>query len=472
MLRAGRTLAAAAIAFAAATAFLWMQVPAGGGSSSSPNAALSVPRSADEGAIVQSLLDAGVDEVLGETTQWLWINDFGEWERVPLASFRERIESFDPRDSGYADRLRSFFVSGDERLLILRERSSPFGEGGAFLARAAASALGDVPHRLKVGSSTRSDILPYLLAFAAAIALAFRAKSFAPLAALPALLALAPFGAGALVVSGLLCAASGNTVRAFSEALRPAAAGLSLRARNLFSVGLPAVAAPALFILIAPPVGIPLPAAAAASLSVLFAQFSAAAAAELLSRRRGHRRFMPVALVRNARAGFRSFSASIGPFAASALALALLQVSGVSSAAQPLAAFPPPAFGFADFESHMDTQRSFLSSSVMDAGEKKRYTLFSIGDDGFSAVSDRVLKGSTAPRPELPPLERFLLDSGFAETGVRRRSAASLFELEPIFSWIAIFAALACSAPSFISARFRRRSTKADSTFADKRIAA
>ncbi|MDR3171699.1 MAG: hypothetical protein LBU17_08760 [Treponema sp.] len=60
-----------------------------------------------------------ITNYLSESTQWVFLDDFGALVRIPLEEYRERIETFDPRDDGYAQRLQAFFVRDGKRLFFI-----------------------------------------------------------------------------------------------------------------------------------------------------------------------------------------------------------------------------------------------------------------------------------------------------------------------------------------------------------------
>ncbi|MDR3333524.1 MAG: hypothetical protein LBT13_01360 [Treponema sp.] len=60
-----------------------------------------------------------ITNYLSESTQWVFLDDFGALAQIPLEEYRERIETFDPRDDGYAQRLQAFFVRDGKRLFFI-----------------------------------------------------------------------------------------------------------------------------------------------------------------------------------------------------------------------------------------------------------------------------------------------------------------------------------------------------------------
>jgi hypothetical protein len=116
-----------------------------------------------------------------------------------------------------------------------------------------------------------------------------------------------------------------------------------------------------------------------------------------------------------------------------------------------------------DYRNHIEKQRAFLTSRVMDSAAEKRYTLFSIGTDGFSAVSDRSAKGMPLPRSDMPPAERYLFDSGSAPV------RAAFYGVRMLLILIIAFAV---SYPALRAFGIKRRRSKSAAEVSDKRIAA
>lgn len=56
---------------------------------------------------------------ISESTQWVFLDNFGSLEQVALDSCAERLEDFDPRNDGYGEKLRAFFVRGGKRLFFI-----------------------------------------------------------------------------------------------------------------------------------------------------------------------------------------------------------------------------------------------------------------------------------------------------------------------------------------------------------------
>jgi hypothetical protein len=75
-------------------------------------------------SVVAAKLDsAGIKNVLSESSQWFFVNDFSELRRVPLDQFNDFLLKSDPRNDGYAEKLRMFFVQDGKRYFYIPRRS-------------------------------------------------------------------------------------------------------------------------------------------------------------------------------------------------------------------------------------------------------------------------------------------------------------------------------------------------------------
>lgn len=471
MTRSGRAFLVSVISSVVLIALLWWVAAANGlfSGPSSPVVALSFPREADEREIVSALRSAGFSDIAAETTQWVFINDFGEWERVRLDSFRDRIEPFDPRDDGYAERVRTLFVGADKRFVYVGRPFSLFGlSGDAFFARRISRALGSRNYGLEMLRSGFSSPLPFILVLLSFAAVLLMTKSLTPLAALFAALPVAGFGLGGLASAGFLCAASFMFMRAFGEWTRPAVikrpgAGAGPWVFDYLIPGALHSAAAAAVSLIG---GVPPAIAALSMLTVVSLSSAGAAGFVARSRRLGHARFSPVPLRKPAGAGLAALSVVFLPFALSSALNAAVEFaySGSASLGSPSAAIGPDLeLGMDDYGAHMERQSAFLTTRVMDSPQEKRYTLFSVDSDGFASVSDQSAKRLQLPHSELPPAERFLFD---------RKVLPSRTAFGGFRSALVLIIAFAVSYPALRAFGLRRRRLKSASEDSVKRIAA
>ncbi|MDR2785250.1 MAG: hypothetical protein LBB83_04970 [Treponema sp.] len=106
-------------------------------------AILSVDAACSDRAIGEALSGAGITGYISESNSWVFLDDFGELKRVALDLYDEALEPFDPRNDGYAEKLRSFFVSNGKRRFFID--LGPYSRAGASYSGAGAEALSAAP---------------------------------------------------------------------------------------------------------------------------------------------------------------------------------------------------------------------------------------------------------------------------------------------------------------------------------------
>ncbi|MDR2479981.1 MAG: hypothetical protein LBD48_11810, partial [Treponema sp.] len=71
---------------------------------------------------------------VSESVQWVLLDEFGGLAKIFLDEYESRVAPFDPRNDGYAQKLRSFFVREGKRYVFIPLRSGT-------MARAAVQTL-------------------------------------------------------------------------------------------------------------------------------------------------------------------------------------------------------------------------------------------------------------------------------------------------------------------------------------------
>jgi hypothetical protein len=144
---------------------------------------------------------------ISESSQEVAVDDFGVLKMVPLDSFWDEIESFDPRNDGYAERLSSFFVRDGKRFFFLHlddiSRSSV-----AKLEQQLIPILGDIPFSFTVlgTGAQRRPVFRYFILLAVActgVLLLSRSRRLFVFV-LPVLLAFGWSGFSSLVLTAIL----------------------------------------------------------------------------------------------------------------------------------------------------------------------------------------------------------------------------------------------------------------------------
>jgi hypothetical protein len=90
-------------------------------------AALALAESAPDREIAGILEAALGRPVVCESSQWVFLNSFGGLEKVSLEDYEGRLEAFDPRRDGYAEKLKDFFVRDGRRWFFIPLDKGLFG---------------------------------------------------------------------------------------------------------------------------------------------------------------------------------------------------------------------------------------------------------------------------------------------------------------------------------------------------------
>lgn len=165
--------------------------------------------------ICQRLENQGFSGLVCESGQWVLLDCFGTIEQIPLDEYPSRIIPSDPRNDGYADKLRSLFIQDGRRYIYI-----PIGSSMAFkpamFDKRIAIALGDIPYSIEnapvktVMSRTRFfSLLMFFLAICAFFIIDPLRRALKTHAAcyIPCLLIFSPLassGAAGCALAGLL----------------------------------------------------------------------------------------------------------------------------------------------------------------------------------------------------------------------------------------------------------------------------
>jgi hypothetical protein len=61
----------------------------------------------------------GLTGLVSESDQWFYLDCFGSVEKIPLVEYEDRLLPFDPRNDGYAEKLKSLFVRDGKRFVYI-----------------------------------------------------------------------------------------------------------------------------------------------------------------------------------------------------------------------------------------------------------------------------------------------------------------------------------------------------------------
>jgi hypothetical protein len=338
----------------------------------------------------------------------VFLDDFGELEKVPLDSYRDRVESFDLRNDGYAERLFSFFVfQGSRRLFI------PLKGAGDLEGRLNAALTG-IPFSLSVLTppmGPRSVILPAILfPLAAAFTIFLSGEVLLSALFLPLWAVLAGLGVPGFALMAVLAGLS----RLLREPVRDYFIG-TLSWRPLWGVQIPGVlfllAIGGIMILGAlPPLTV--------ILGLLFFLIILALAIRAESSRearRGHIRFRSVP-ISGITMGPSSYARIMAPFTLAALVLLVVPAvfPGFFSGGSARAAASsrdwtgwksPLTLNAAVYSEHVEFQRAFsLKPLGAPSSQPQAYLRYSLAEDGLiDGAGELANSGELVNSFEIPP---------------------------------------------------------------------
>jgi hypothetical protein len=381
-------------------------------------------------------LGPGFDSWTSESNQWVWCSDFGGLRKIALDRYREEVESIDPRDDGYAEKLRSSFVSQGKRRFYVPLEAVSSG-GFAELKNKVLQALGDIPFSLYILGERNAGGGYFILFAAALLGMTLWTQNFLNLVIIgPAWVSFARGGSGGLALAAVLAALWALCRKVPAEGAGEPKPG-KRRALQVPGTRLvPILWFTALYFVIVHIATLPL-APCALALAVFFPVRAAAAMAEAeKDGRSGSGRFIPVSIL-PPRLKTNGFFRYFFPFAlASVLSLSLslpvfAGLRGGPDIISPIQTFlrsvseselftPSPVIRKADYERHAAFQASFAVvplGTEAESLDQVRYYRYRLGEDGLiDGISDSARGTHFLPGgEEIPPfpLEKlmdFLVD--------------------------------------------------------------
>ncbi|MDR3356107.1 MAG: hypothetical protein LBO04_02855 [Spirochaetaceae bacterium] len=128
--------------------------------------------------VSEKLAGAGIKNVLSESSQWFFLCDFSDLRRIRLDEFNDFLLETDPRNDGYALRLRSLFVRDGRRYFYV-PAASIRSSNPAVIEERVSRALGDTPYSLAISNIYGANNADGLLIFTAAALLSLALSAFA-----------------------------------------------------------------------------------------------------------------------------------------------------------------------------------------------------------------------------------------------------------------------------------------------------
>ncbi|MCL2804515.1 MAG: hypothetical protein FWD26_01065 [Treponema sp.] len=150
-------------------------------------------------------------EPVSESSQWVMLDNFDSLEKVPLNEYFARVNYFDPRNDGYAEKLQEIFIRDGKRFIYVPLNAGSWSS--AWLDNQFASLLADIPFSAEYYGIQRPLFLFFLMYAISCVCLLVicyvkKNSHGAPviITLVPVLSSLAFFGAAGIVCAALFFA--------------------------------------------------------------------------------------------------------------------------------------------------------------------------------------------------------------------------------------------------------------------------
>jgi hypothetical protein len=439
--------------------------------------------------------------VIAESSQWVFLDSFGSLERLSLEEYENRLEPFDPRRDGYAEKLKNFFTRDGKRWFFIpldREMVGRAWNPARSLEKKIATALEgfgipaltetgvrpfDLELKLTQGSRPLGAyLLLFAAAFAAALFLAGSRQSHGQgsrtliLLSGPLTLPLSLWGAPGFALLALLfllgallmeparelwLAAGKRPGFGIRKAPRVSTLG-PYRYRLMFGIPLALLLA-----------GISWVGGVAVSCALLSVLSMGALYSAFWGIETRRRRFVPVPILPTRRQALPR-PASMLPFAlASCLALALSPLTPASSVPGDW----PFLVGEEDYRAHARFQSGFSHRSLF-SQDGTGYLRYVVGEDGLVAgvepAADDPVSGILSGEAGIPPFPLADLSAFLAGEAVPAEAEPASPRVPAFLSreLVSPLLALLLALPAFFTRGRGRGGWKKSPAYDDKRIAA
>jgi hypothetical protein len=178
-------------------------------------AVLTVDDSIDDRTL-RSYLEKGANifggSPVSESLQWVMLDEFDAVRAIPLDSYFSRVSSFDPRNDGYAEKLREVFVRDGKRFVYLPLKAG--NQNSSLIEKQFKDLLGDIPFSVEyygIGRPLHLFFIAYVSASVCLLVIFLLRRKYNPgtaniITLMPVLSSLAFFGASGIAAAALLFA--------------------------------------------------------------------------------------------------------------------------------------------------------------------------------------------------------------------------------------------------------------------------
>jgi len=342
------------------------------------------------------------------------LDEFGSLQTIPLDQYDARVFSFDPRNDGYAVKLREVFVHDGKRYVYMPLKAGNWS--AASLDRQFAGLLGDITFSIEYLGIGKP--LPFLFVSYAAASLLFvlfcfvRKKAhngimqgIAPIfAILPVLSCFAFFGACGFAAAALFLGLFVCLREPASELVKHLSSNNRRNIKLIFKDAIAPYKAYRIFLAVFSAVMAVIVVFSELKLSLLLLTFAASLLIFLLAVKTmslwvsGKRRFVPVMIIRRRIPDF-SFSMYMAPFAAAALVVMLITpfMAGSYKGGGNFSHFIDEN----DYYAHLAFQSTFSTRQL--GGEDSSYPAYVSGEDGLPVADSKAAVQQKIKFNDYPP---------------------------------------------------------------------
>ncbi|MFZ5367993.1 MAG: hypothetical protein ACOZCE_07145 [Spirochaetota bacterium] len=379
---------------------------------------LSVSDKIQESLVLDRLSAAAVHHVISESTQWVYIDDFVGPRAIPLKNYYDYIEPLDPRNDGYADQLKSIFLSdGMRHYFIPLSGLNPWSSQASLLRRLEKS-LADLNPSFQLSETSHTQVPWWLTGLVLSGLFVYSFITFKEkreiLLSIPAGIIFISLGIGGILCTGLLVALQICISQFQKDLISQQLRKVPFSLRHFFHWYQPQVVYSAILLVIYSVSGLVFSIHWFLLLAALIVQGATGSLFTLIRLNYfadiGHTFFLPIELIGSVKKHMEPLK-SLVPFSLGALAafLFFIIIPGRNSVKVLSRDVPPIPVTFEQYKAHIEIQSHFsIRALYHESSSESSYNTYMLGSDGLLAKVQPAVIEDAYKNLEVPPLESLL----------------------------------------------------------------
>lgn len=377
-----------------------------------------VPDKILESVVLERLYAAAVQNVISESTQWVYIDDFAGPRAIPLKNYYDYIEPMDPRNDGYADQLKSIFLSdGMRHYFIPLSGLNPWFTQASLLRRLEKS-LADLNPSFQLSETSHIQVPWWLTGLVLSSLFVYAFITFKEkreiLLSIPAGIIFMPLGIGGILCAGLLVALQICISQFQKDLISRQLKKDPISLRHFFHWYRPQFVYSAILLVMYWVSGLVFSIHWLLLLAALIVQGATGSLFTLIRLNYfadiGHTFFLPIELIGSVKKHMEPLK-SVVPFSLGTLAafLFFIIIPGKSPVKVLSTDVPPIPVIIEQYKAHIEIQSHFSIRSLHhESSSDSSYNTYMLGSDGLLAKVQPALLEDTYKSLEVPPLESLL----------------------------------------------------------------